>query len=134
MRQACGVGCNGKWEEKDDCALSRGEILCCGRWCPASFRQAIWSLTLLGGLFSTAVTFFTVLCSRVSVGSEADPECFRLTKVLVVKAFPIAAHNVGTDAELRREEAEAVVKVTSLVPKVGTPRPACSPPEKLQLY
>lgn len=50
--------------------------------------------------FSTAVTCFMVPFHRVSVGCEADAECFRVAEEAVVRRFSKAALDDGTDFEL----------------------------------
>lgn len=57
------------------------------------------------------------------LGSEADPDCFRVAIEAGVKHFARDDYDDGTDVELSEEAAGATVEVASLVLKMATADP-----------
>lgn len=61
-----------------------------------------------------------VLCHRVLVGCEPDPECFRPAKGVLLRQFVKAALDAGKAVGLSAKEAVAAYAVTWFVAEVTT--------------
>lgn len=86
------------------------------------------------GTFLTAEECFTVPRHRVFAGCEADPSRLVVAKGAVVGRFSKTFLGTETDLQLSRGAAETAVKVSFLVPEMGTANRLWSPPNCLLQY